>query len=64
MRVGTKVRVLANEASPTIEGQVGVVIWRRARKWVRVRIDSHAQPFGPQNKGWFLPLHAIERVPQ
>lgn len=62
MRVGTKVRVLANVASLDIEGQTGVVIWRLARKWVRVRLDSHASPFGPQNKGRLLPLHAIERA--
>lgn len=62
MRVGTKVKVLDNNAAPSIAGQVGVVIWRRASKWVRVRLDDHKQPLGPQQKGWFLPLSAVMRV--
>lgn len=62
MRVGTKVRVLDNNVAPNLTGSNGVVIWRRAKKWVRLRIDDHREPFGPSGKGWFLPTTAIERV--
>lgn len=62
MKVGTSVRIIDNVMHPELVGSVGVVIWRRANKWVRVRLDGHASPFGHDGKGWFLPLRAIERV--
>jgi hypothetical protein len=59
-RTGKHVRILPNNMHPDLAGRVGVIIWRRAQKFVRVRLDDHTQPLGPNGKGWFLPASKVQ----
>lgn len=60
IRVGTKARIMDNLVHPNLAGSEATVIWRRGKRWVRVRVDTHAQPLGPEGKGWFLPQSAVQ----
>ena len=59
IRIGTSIHIKRNAMQPKLVGKTGVVIWRRGQKWCRVRLDDHAEPLGPQGKGWFLPQSAV-----